>query len=81
MKKEQFDESVNRALYQASRNLELNETLRYLENYVGKDSTDRKSGKSNPATSTFEQKTSLVKRFADSQGDDSAQRQFDDFVG
>lgn len=25
MKKEQFDESVNRALYQASRNLELNE--------------------------------------------------------
>ena len=26
MKKEQFDESVNRALYQASRNLELNET-------------------------------------------------------
>ena len=24
MKKEQFDESVNRALYQASRNLELN---------------------------------------------------------
>ena len=27
MKKEQFDESVNRALYQSSRNLELNETL------------------------------------------------------
>jgi len=31
MKKEQFDESVKRSLYQASRNLELNETLRYLE--------------------------------------------------
>jgi len=31
MKKDQFDESVSRALYQASRNLELNETLRYLE--------------------------------------------------
>ena len=31
MKKEQFDESINRALYQASRNMELNETLRYLE--------------------------------------------------
>jgi len=31
MKKEQFDESVNRSLYQASRNLELNETLRFLE--------------------------------------------------
>ena len=61
MKKEQFDESVNRALYQASRNLELNETLRYLENYVGKDSTDRKNGKNPPTTSTFEQKTSLVK--------------------
>ena len=34
MKREQFDESVNRALYQASRNLELNETLRYLEKDV-----------------------------------------------
>ncbi|MDE6689186.1 MAG: two-component sensor histidine kinase, partial [Prevotella sp.] len=31
MKKEQFNESVNRSLYQASRNLEMNETLRYLE--------------------------------------------------
>ena len=36
MKREQFDESVNRALYQASRNLELNETLRYLEKDVNK---------------------------------------------
>lgn len=34
MKREQFDESVNRALYQASRNMELNETLRYLERDV-----------------------------------------------
>ena len=34
MKKEQFDESVNKALYQASRNLELNETLKYLERDV-----------------------------------------------
>ena len=34
MKKEQFDESVNRSLYQASRNLEVNETLRYLEKDV-----------------------------------------------
>lgn len=34
MKKEQFDESVNRSLYQASRNLELTETLRYLERDV-----------------------------------------------
>lgn len=30
MRKEQFDESVKRSLYQASHNLELNETLRYL---------------------------------------------------
>ncbi len=34
MKKEQFDESVNRSLYQASRNLEINETQRYLEKDV-----------------------------------------------
>jgi two-component system phosphate regulon sensor histidine kinase PhoR len=34
MKQEQFDESVNRSLYQASRDLELNETLRYLEKDV-----------------------------------------------
>ena len=34
MKKEQFDESVTRALYQASRNLELNQTLKYLEKDV-----------------------------------------------
>ena len=34
MKKEQLDESVNKALYQAARNLELNETLKYLEKEV-----------------------------------------------
>ena len=34
MKQEQFDESVTRSLYQASRNLESNETLRYLEKDV-----------------------------------------------
>lgn len=43
MKKEQFDESVNRALYQASRNLELNETLRYLEKDVNE--TERRAHK------------------------------------
>lgn len=37
MKKEQFDESVNRALYQASRNMELNETLRFLEEDVNRN--------------------------------------------
>ena len=41
MKKEQFDESVNRALYQASRNLELNETLRYLEKDINE--TERRA--------------------------------------
>jgi len=53
MKKEQFDESVNKALYQASRNLELNETLRYLEKDVNEterrayrvDSVGTRSGK------------------------------------
>lgn len=52
MKKEQFDESVTKALYQASRNLELNETLRYLEKDVNeterrafrKDSLGTRSG-------------------------------------
>lgn len=43
MKKEQFDESVNRSLYQASRNLEVNETLRYLEKDVNE--TERKAYK------------------------------------
>ena len=43
MKKEQFDESVNKALYQASRNLELNETLRYLEKDV--NDTERRAYK------------------------------------
>ena len=41
MKREQFDESVNRALDQASRNLELNETMRYLEKDVNE--TERRA--------------------------------------
>ena len=41
MKKEQFDESVNRSLYQVSRNLEMNETLRYLEKDVSE--TERRA--------------------------------------
>lgn len=52
MKKEQFDESVTKSLYQASRNLELNETLCYLEKDVNeterrafrKDSLGTRSG-------------------------------------
>ena len=41
MKREQFDESVTRALYQAGKNLELNETLRFLEKDVKE--TERKA--------------------------------------
>lgn len=48
MKKEQFDESVHRALYQASRNLELIETLRYLEKDV--DKTGRHTNKKDSTT-------------------------------
>ena len=43
MKKEQFDESVYRSLYQASRNLELNETRRYLEKDINE--TERRAFK------------------------------------
>ena len=34
MRKEQFDESVKRSLFQAAKNLEYDETLRYLEKDV-----------------------------------------------
>ena len=47
MKKEQFDESVNRSLYQASRNLEVNETLRYLEKNINE--TERRGGRRDTA--------------------------------
>lgn len=55
MKKEQFDESVNRSLYIASRNLEVNETLKFLEKDVNEterraysqDSVMTRSGKLN----------------------------------
>jgi len=46
MKKEQFDESVNRALYQASRNLELNETLSFLEKDLKGSANSSKESKS-----------------------------------
>ena len=57
MKKDQFDESVNRALYQASRNLELNETLRYLE----KDLKEKSREENNRNYSPFELKTITTK--------------------
>ena len=43
MKKEQFDVSVNKALYEASQNLEINETLRYIEKDVNE--TERRANK------------------------------------
>ena len=63
MKKEQFDESVNRALYQAARNLELNETLRFLEKDVNeterrayrKDSVSTRTGAPGGAIQTSHQ--------------------------
>lgn len=71
MKREQFDESVNRALYQASRNMELNETLRYLEKDVeeterhanaGTASSRRsKGGRRGRSYSSFESKTIVNK--------------------
>ena len=68
MKKEQFDESVNRALYQASRNLELNETLRYLEKDVNeterhayrKDSVSTRSGKPNDGSVQYSHQYSVA---------------------
>ena len=70
MKKEQFDESVNRALYQASRNLELNETLRYLEKDVNeterrayrKDSVGTRSGQPNDGTVQYSHQYSVAGR-------------------
>lgn len=52
MKKEQFDESVNRALYQASRNLELNETLRFLERDMSSQNSNAGKDSSKVASST-----------------------------
>lgn len=68
MKKEQFDESVNRALYQSSRNLELNETLRYLEKDVNeterhayrKDSVGTRSGKPNDGSVQYSHQYSVA---------------------
>lgn len=50
MKREQFDESVTRALYQAAHNLELSETLQYLENDVNE--TERKAFKQSSVTTS-----------------------------
>ena len=68
MKREQFDESVNRALYQASRNMELNETLRYLERDVDEKEDqrelkqgDRMNDRGKRGYSSFQMKTIVSK--------------------
>ena len=58
MKKEQFDESVNKALYQTSRNLELNETLRYLEEDI---SAKGEQGQDSVVYPSFKLKTNALK--------------------
>jgi len=60
MKKEQFDESVNRSLYQASRNLELNETLRFLEKDIVASQKNKNNGDST-YYSNFQLKTMINK--------------------
>ena len=68
VKREQFDESVNRALYQASRNMELNETLRYLERDVDEKEDqrelkqgDRMNDRGKRGYSSFQMKTIVSK--------------------
>jgi len=57
MKKEQFDESVNRSLYQASRNLELNETLRFLEKDINQAQRKLKEQGDSSYYTSFQKKT------------------------
>lgn len=54
MRKEQFDESVTRSLYQTARNLELNETKKGLETQFSKQSEHNDSTKTAKSPTTFE---------------------------
>lgn len=54
MRKEQFDESVTRSLYQTARNLELNETKKGLETQFSKQSERNDSTKTAQSPTTFE---------------------------
>lgn len=54
MRKEQFDESVTRSLYQTARNLELNETKKGLETQFSKQSERNDSTKTAKSPTTFE---------------------------
>lgn len=59
LKKEQFDESVQKALYQTSRNLELNETLRYLEADLNRSNGTTDSVAQGTLYETFRQKVAI----------------------
>ena len=65
MKKEQFDEGVNRSLYQASRNLEMNETRHYLEKDINERERKNQSRDTANSNSTgytsFQTKTLSLK--------------------
>ena len=66
MKKEQFDEGVNRSLYQASRNLEMNETLHYLEKDINERERknmrrDTASNNNNSGFTSFQMKMLTLK--------------------
>ena len=64
MKKEQFDEGVNRSLYQASRNLEMNETRHYLEKDINereRKNLSRDTTNSNSGYTSFQMKTLSLK--------------------
>lgn len=54
MRKEQFDESVTRSLYQTARNLELNETKKGIETQFSKQSERNDSTKTAKSPTTFE---------------------------
>lgn len=54
MRKEQFDESVTRSLYQTARNLELDETKKGLETQFSKQSERNDSTKTAKSPTTFE---------------------------
>lgn len=63
MRKEQFDESVARSLYQTARNLELNETKQGLEEqfkHSGKHDEDADTLQSSKLPSSFEERTHTV---------------------
>jgi len=60
MRNEQFDESVKRSLYQVSKNLEYDETLRYLEKDVAETERVALSSQAAPSTVAVNNKETLA---------------------